>query len=192
MSDLFVDNIKHQSSQGSGTIDLGASGETVNIASGATLTNSGTNNLLTPIVSVRTSGNQTITDNTQTLIAMATEDVDTDNAFDNTSGNYKFTVPSGKAGKYMVTLMVTSFNEGSDIVQMQIHIRKNGSNVATQRQRHDDGSSQPARHEGCTAIWVGDLAVGDYIQFYGYLDISSNAAILLGSNQTRGSIIRIG
>jgi len=27
MSDIFVDNIKHQSSQGSGTITLGASGE---------------------------------------------------------------------------------------------------------------------------------------------------------------------
>ncbi len=32
MSDLFVDNIKHQSSQGSGTITIGASGETINIA----------------------------------------------------------------------------------------------------------------------------------------------------------------
>ena len=36
MSDLFVDNIKHQSSQGSGTITIGASGETIQAASGAT------------------------------------------------------------------------------------------------------------------------------------------------------------
>ena len=34
MSDIFVDNIKHQSSQGSGTITVGASGETVAPASG--------------------------------------------------------------------------------------------------------------------------------------------------------------
>ena len=34
MSDLFVDNIKHQSSQGSGTINVGASGETVQAGSG--------------------------------------------------------------------------------------------------------------------------------------------------------------
>ena len=34
MSDLFVDNIKHQSSQGSGTITIGASGETIKAASG--------------------------------------------------------------------------------------------------------------------------------------------------------------
>ena len=38
MSDLFVDNIKHQSSQGSGTITLGASGETVNVPTGVTTT----------------------------------------------------------------------------------------------------------------------------------------------------------
>ena len=41
MSDIFVDNIKHQSSQGSGTITLGASGEKVDLGAtaGGTLTN---------------------------------------------------------------------------------------------------------------------------------------------------------
>jgi hypothetical protein len=38
MSDLFVDNIKHQSSQGSGTITIGASGETINVPTGVTTT----------------------------------------------------------------------------------------------------------------------------------------------------------
>ena len=36
MGTLFVDNLKHQSSQGSGTITIGASGETIKAASGAT------------------------------------------------------------------------------------------------------------------------------------------------------------
>ena len=35
MGTVFVDNIKHQSSQGSGTITIGASGETIKAASGA-------------------------------------------------------------------------------------------------------------------------------------------------------------
>ena len=35
MGTIFVDNLKHQSSQGSGTITLGASGETIALASGA-------------------------------------------------------------------------------------------------------------------------------------------------------------
>ena len=37
MSKLFVDEIVHQSSQGSGTITLGASGETIALASGASV-----------------------------------------------------------------------------------------------------------------------------------------------------------
>ena len=36
MGTLFVDNLKHQSSQGSGTITIGASGETVALGSGVT------------------------------------------------------------------------------------------------------------------------------------------------------------
>ena len=36
MGTIFVDNLKHQSSQGSGTITIGASGETIKAASGAT------------------------------------------------------------------------------------------------------------------------------------------------------------
>ena len=41
MSKLFVDEIVHQSSQGSGTITLGASGETIALASGASVTGNG-------------------------------------------------------------------------------------------------------------------------------------------------------
>jgi len=147
---------------------------------------------LSPIVSVQLSGNQTTSDNVLTLLNFNTEDVDTDNAFDNTSGNYKFTVPSGKAGKYMVTLMLTSFNEGSDIIIFQGYIYKNGSAVAYQRQRHDDGSSSPARHEGLTAHWLGDLAEGDYVQFYTQLDVSSNDAVIQGGTQSRATIVRLG
>ena len=47
MGTIFVDNIKQQSSQGSGTITIGASGETVALASGVKQSN-----LLTPALSV--------------------------------------------------------------------------------------------------------------------------------------------
>ena len=195
MATLFVDKVDPQSGT---SLEIGSSGDTVTIPSGCTLTNSGTlqnngtNNLLTPIVSVQLSGNQTISDNVLTLLSFNTEDVDTDSAYDNTSSNYKFTVPTGKAGKYMVTLMLTSFNEGSDIVMFQGYIYKNGSAVAYQRQRHDDGSSAPARHEGVTAHWLGDLAVGDYIQFYGKLDVSSNSPVIQGGSQSRATIVKVG
>ena len=52
----------------------------------------------TPAWSVGISANQSISNGTYTKVAFDREEVDTDNAFDNSS-NYRFTVPSGKAGK---------------------------------------------------------------------------------------------
>jgi hypothetical protein len=94
MSDLFVDNIKHQSSQGSGTITLGASGETVALASGASQTMA----VNTPAFHVVLSAGQSISDNTETIVSLNSETFDTDNAYD--TSTYKFTPQV--AGKYFV------------------------------------------------------------------------------------------
>jgi len=94
MSDLFVDNIKHQSSQGSGTITLGASGEKVDLGtgvSGGTLTN-------TPTWLATTSGNQTVSDAAVTKVNFASADIDTHNGMDLT--NNKYVVP--ETGKYVI------------------------------------------------------------------------------------------
>ena len=94
MSKLFVDEIVHQSSQGSGTLTLGASGEKVDLGtgvSGGTLTNR-------PAFKGITSTEQTISHATWTNCTYSTEDYDTDNAFVPSTGT--FTVPSGKAGVY--------------------------------------------------------------------------------------------
>tara|TARA_R100000908_G_C3726999_1_gene127705 strand:+ start:540 stop:1070 length:531 start_codon:yes stop_codon:yes gene_type:complete len=146
---------------------------------------------LSPIVSVYMSGNQTIPDNSTTLLNYNSVDIDTDNAFTNTSGNYKFTVPSGKAGTYQITFLFNTFNENSTILNVQGRIYKNASILSYQRQRHDSGGS--SRHSGTYTNWVGSLAVGDYIQAYGYMDISSDTAqVLGGSQQSRMTIIRLG
>ncbi len=57
----------------------------------------------TPAWAVTMNGNQSgLSQNAHTLIEMDTELLDTDNAYTNTSSNYKFTVPSGKAGTYVI------------------------------------------------------------------------------------------
>jgi len=154
-----------------------------------TVTGAGESN--TPLVSVKMSGGQTTTDATHTLVAFNSVDIDTDSAFDNTATNYKFTVPAGKAGTYMITYMATSFNEQSQTIQVQGHIYKNGSTVAYQRQRNDGTNTQTTRHAGTTVHWVGDLSVGDYIQFYYYHDIGADVPQLQGSQQSRATIMRI-
>ena len=89
-------------SSGSGTITLGQSGETITIPSGATVSGAMSN---TPAFSAYLTSDQTLTDATATKIQFTGEEYDTANAYDNSS-NYRFTVPSGQAGKYLsVTLL---------------------------------------------------------------------------------------
>jgi len=94
MSDLFVDNIKHQSSQGSGTITIGSSGEKVDLGtgvSGGTLTN-------TPAWLALTTGVQTVAEATATQVNFGSADIDTHNGMDLT--NNKYVVP--ETGKYVI------------------------------------------------------------------------------------------
>ena len=119
MSDLFVDNIKHQSSQGSGTITLGASGETVALASGASQTMA----VNTPAFRVYLNTNTSQTQNTDTKIPYNTEDFDTDDAFDN-STNYRFTPQT--AGKYFIQVQV-GFDGADANGRVIVYVFKNGS-----------------------------------------------------------------
>ena len=88
------------------TINLGKSGDTINIPSGATITNSGTANGFggdnTPAFAAYQSSGQNIDSGTTTLVNLQTEIFDTANAFTNNA----FTVPSGEGGKYYVSACI--------------------------------------------------------------------------------------
>ena len=87
-----IDNIS-----GSSTLTIGDSNtSTIALKSGATLTNFPAN---TPAFEAVLSSDFNITDQTYQKIPFATEVFDTASAFDR-STNYRFTVPSGPAGKY--------------------------------------------------------------------------------------------
>ena len=110
MSKLFVDEIVHQSSQGSGTITLGASGETVALASGAT------NNIGISVADQwRITSNQSITDTSTTAVTANWERIDTTGqgtlgtGMSESSG--EFTFPS--TGIYSVQFNTAAFNSSS-------------------------------------------------------------------------------
>jgi hypothetical protein len=119
MSDLFVDNIKHQSSQGSGTITLGASGETVALASGASQTMA----VNTPAFRATLSSDQSIADNTTTTVLFNSEVFDTDSAYDTSTGKFQ----PQTAGKYYVYTVLR--NDTSGTYEVNARITKNGSDV---------------------------------------------------------------
>ena len=134
-----------------------------NFAFTGTITGASTPN--TPAFSALLGFNQsqTLTDNVDTKITFNTEDFDTDSAFDHSS-NYRFTVPSGKAGKYFFYYWVYVYGGSDDDLRwINCRLYKNGSNTveSTINVRNDriNHSTQYVSH-------VFDLSEGDYIQVY--------------------------
>ena len=162
---LKVSNI--QTSSGSGTITIGQSGETVTIPSGATLTGAAAN---TPSWRVTMSTAQTgNTNNVAKLVAFDTEVFDTDNAYTNTASNYKFTVPTGEAGKYFIGANINIGEEGdnADLQQKRIVIYVNGSGVAEGRDQFSSAVIQGSTNNFINSYTVQNLSAGDYVQVYG-------------------------
>ena len=103
IQDTDGNNIINESSN---TITIGASGDTITIPSGATITNSGTatgfGESNKPAFNA-TMSSQSIPNATYTKLEFGTEVVDTNSAYDNSS-NYRFTPTT--AGKYFCFLNI--------------------------------------------------------------------------------------
>ena len=180
MSDLFVDNIKHQSSQGSGTITLGASGEKITTASGAEFSNITGQNY--PAFHAYLSSEQTgLSTNTFTKVEFDTEDFDTDNTYDN-STNYRFTPTV--AGKYFCYYNVRiSFSAGSP-EDIRAAFKKNGvgSDSITDHIFKDYSSENPAFMYTISQSTIFDFnGSTDYLEVFARSDASS-PTIPSGSN----------
>ena len=81
-----------------GTVTLGSSGDTFALGSGVLQSN-----LMYPAFGASVTSDQVITASTWTKIEFDNEILDTNNAYDPTT-NYRFTVPSGQAGKYYISI----------------------------------------------------------------------------------------
>jgi hypothetical protein len=104
---LKVDTIQDQAgnniiNESSDTITIGASGDTITIPSGASMTvpNGGLSGQNYPAFHANRTSAQTIANSTNTTIIFDTESFDTDSAYDTATGI--FTVPTGKDGKYVI------------------------------------------------------------------------------------------
>ena len=165
MSTLKVDEILKRT--GTGTITIGQSGDTISIPSGTTLNSAGTNTLEgianTPNFHVKLTSNQSITSNTLTLIAFDTTTFDTDSGWSGAS-DYKWTVPSGKAGKYAISVKLDNYTGSNDMTKHQMELYKNGAREVSQYWQI--GSDQTFRHFPLGFSYVADLSAGDYLQVY--------------------------
>jgi len=141
------------------TINIGVSGDTVNIPSGVTIANAGTATGFganTPAFFVSGSGTQSIPNTTVTKIQFNSESLDTDNAFDS-STNYRFTPQV--AGFYVIGMNVR-LNSSADFDQNFIQINKNSSIIFQSYY----GNTYYNGHAGQLIIQLNGSS--DYIEFY--------------------------
>ena len=147
-----------------------------NYAFTGTVTGAGESN--TPAFHAYLNSNQSISTGTDTKVALDAEALDTDNAF----ASNKFTVPSGKGGKYFIQGAVTLTNSSGDVSNMGlafVTIRKNGTGIGGDARvdfRNNKGS-------GMTLVIssILTLAADDYIELYGSGQIDDNPIFQGGS-----------
>ena len=108
-------------SSGSGTITLGQSGETLALGSGVT------SKFNQPAFHARLNSNQDISNAVTTKVQCGTEELDTNNMYDNTT-NYRFT-PTVAGNYYVYAQANLSSNANTNFVHGNIDIQKNGSSI---------------------------------------------------------------
>ena len=128
----------------------------------------------TPAFEVYQTSSQTPADNVYTKLTFTGESFDTDSAW----ADSKFTVPSGKAGKYVFLLDAGGYDDNNGLDVFRLAIYKNGSAVKT-AQLNTNGSSLQTAIICTTAVL--DLSVGDYIEGYINANIDSGTFTTLSS-----------
>ncbi len=116
-------------------------------------------------------GIQTLSNNTETVLTFDSERFDTDNYHSTTTNTSRLTVPSGKAGYYLITANAAwNLNATGE---RYLGIRRNGTSI--HYGPSVPGSSSIYVSSQLTAIW--NLSVGDYIEFFGYQNSGGNLAV---------------
>ena len=191
---LKVDTIQDQSgnniiNESADTITIGASGDTITIPSGATLSNLGTASgfgVNTPAFSATLASNQAL-DNSETPTKIpftigspaGSSDFDTASAF----ASNKFTVPSDQAGKYVFSLGADIESGSNGVVNIAVaYIYRNNAEVA---QNRVDFRGNSGRGAGIMVTKILDLAVGDYVEGFAANSAASGTAYVQSSSGRR-------
>jgi len=183
-SKINVDEINSRT--GSGTLTIGASGDTVTLGSGASFSNVSGQNY--PAFEAYLSSDQSLTHNVTTKVTFDTEIFDTDNCYDN-STNYRFTPTV--AGKYFIYSAAIVYGTG-DLESGKILYYKNGTVI---RQSHlDPANSSNAINQASVVLnAVVDMnGSSDYIEIFTNVQSGVGALINSGTQGTYFGAYRIG
>jgi len=88
--------------------------------------------------------------------------------------NYKFTVPSGEAGYYLIHAQLYISSSSYGIRSGSLYINKSGSNIMTGGIGQDIDTNK-TRSDTMSATTIRYLSVGNYIQIKGVCDFDSGS-----------------
>lgn len=129
----------------------------------------------TPVfMATRSGGDQTIPNATYTLMQFNNEIIDSDSAYDNSA--YSFTVPSNKAGTYLIGGQVAKNTAGSTD-RLIVRITKTTSGSET---NFLFGEAYSKDYTKATSSKICTLAVGDILKCYGYQNTGGSIPIEQG------------
>jgi len=180
---LKVDTIQDQSgnniiNENADTITIGASGDTITVPTGASLTvpNGGLSGQNYPAFEAYVGSNQTIGNTVITKVELNTEVFDTDGYYDNVT-NYRFTPLV--AGKYYVYTQLYLYGSG-DFDRGRTFIYKNGSNVKL-------GVIDPVNSTPMNAASVGVSGIIDMNGSTDYLEVHASIQGAIGNSVFGGT-----
>ena len=145
-----------------------------------TLTTNNIGGKMTPAFEANLSAEQSASNDTYTKMDFDEEVFDTAGAYDH-STNQRFTVPSGQAGKYHIYSNVVLGGSANDsVIDTKLLIYKNGS-VYSRTITHTGTNYQ--RYQQLSVASTMDLAVGDYVEIYGQVNLSTGSVEFRAQNR---------
>ena len=128
----------------------------------------------TPAFLATLDASTTVSENTNALVPYSTEVFDTHNAYNNTAGNYKFTIPTGYDGKYVfhVNLECDDNVQTWDRYILRISF-DGGASVTTILGDIDQSHTFNVTQSGSV---IQNLSAGAEVQIYAQLNVVATSA----------------
>jgi hypothetical protein len=124
--------------------------------------------------------------NSTIVLSCSNEIFDTDSAYDPTT-NYRFTVPSGKAGKYFINLFGGAKSEsGGGMRTLIFNIRVNGSNQISYQRASGSDFMEDNQDQKHTVSAVLNLSESDYVDATIYAFGASGTLTILAGTTLSG------
>ena len=180
MGTLFVDKLDPQSGT---SLEIGSSGDTITIPSGATITNSGTatgfgdtNYFNTTAFYAHMDSQQNLSQDTASKVTFSQERYDLGSNYD--ASNYKYVVPSTGYYRFDVGCHIASASDSQlKTCYIMIRFTSSGSNTDFKPLYYDNEGSRQRRKPHTFGI-VKSLTAGDEVTIYAYPNVTSGTPVV--------------